>query len=52
MVEWYFSITSFFVRSVHCGMLLSRYRFVIVLLGLMLDFGRRTLAAMIPLMLS
>src|SRR6266436_9338572 len=26
MVEWYFSITSFFVRSVRCGMLLSRYR--------------------------
>ncbi len=27
MVEWYFSITSFFVRSLRCGMLLSRYRF-------------------------
>ena len=26
MVEWYFSITSFFVRSLRCGMLLSRYR--------------------------
>ncbi len=25
-VEWYFSITSFFVRSLRCGMLLSRYR--------------------------